>query len=34
MRIMVGGGGNVRMCDPKVAIGDPRACAAAPVPCA
>jgi type IV fimbrial biogenesis protein FimT len=26
MRIVVGMGGNVRMCDPQVASGDPRAC--------
>ncbi|SRR5258708_2244707 len=28
MRIVVGMGGNVRMCDPQVAAGDPRACPA------
>ena len=27
MRIVVGAGGTVRMCDPQVAAGDPRACA-------
>jgi len=26
MRIVVGAGGNLRMCDPQVAAGDPRAC--------
>jgi type IV fimbrial biogenesis protein FimT len=28
MRIIVGTGGNARMCDPQVAAGDPRACPA------
>jgi type IV fimbrial biogenesis protein FimT len=28
MRIVIGIGGNVRMCDPQVAAGDPRACPA------
>lgn len=26
LRIVVGGGGNIRMCEPMVAAGDPRAC--------
>lgn len=26
LRIVVGGGGNIRLCDPQVAAGDPRAC--------
>ena len=28
MRILVGAAGNVKMCDPQVAAGDPRACPA------
>jgi type IV fimbrial biogenesis protein FimT len=34
MRIVISSGGGVRMCDPKVAVGDPRACPANPAPCA
>jgi type IV fimbrial biogenesis protein FimT len=26
MRVIIGGGGSIRMCDPKVALGDPRYC--------